>query len=128
MRVGPRHSLGAGRGLTVDVEIDEALTVLVSDLEDWVSRMEHWSLAYRQGGDYGRVNNVEARLQLGAPGHSCSIAFRLDQLDAIQTYGQELWLTLEQRGGVATAVHLTPSGLDVDLCHVDGAPIRGTPA
>jgi hypothetical protein len=128
MSVGRRHSLGERRGMPVDVEVDEALTVLVADLEDWVSRMEHWSLAYRQGGDFGRVNNVEVRLYLDSPGQSCSIAFRLDQLDALQTYGQELWLTLEERGGLAKAVHLAPGGLDVDLFHVLGAPLRGDSA
>jgi hypothetical protein len=128
MSVRTRHSLGERGGAPVDVEVDEALTVLVSDLEEWVSRMEHWSLAYRQGGDFGRVNNVEVRLLLAASGHSCSIAFRLDQLDAIQTYGQELWLTLEERGGLAKAVHLAPGGLDVDLFHVHGAPLRGASA
>jgi hypothetical protein len=126
MSVRTRHSLGERGGAPVHVEVDEALTVLVADLEDWVARMERWRLAYRQGHDFGRVNNVEARLVFDGPDRTCSIAFRLDQLDALQTYEQELWLTLEERDGLAKGVHLTPAGFDVELFHVVGAPLRGT--
>ena len=80
--------------------------------------MEHWELAFRQGHDFGRTNNVEARLLFTGPGHTCSLTFRLDQLDRIQVFDRELWLTLDEREGVARAVHLAPTGLDVELFHL----------
>ena len=43
--------------------------------------MEHWELSFRQGHDFGRPDNVEARLLFSGADHTCSLTFRLDQLD-----------------------------------------------
>jgi len=116
--VQPRETPGERADAPVEVELDEALAVHANELEEWVAIMEHWELAFRQGHDFGRTNNVEARLLFTGPGHTCSLTFRLDQLDRIQVFDRELWLTLDEREGVARAVHLAPTGLDVELFHL----------
>ena len=126
MSVQPRETPGERADAPVEVEVDEALAVHANELDEWVSRMEHWELSYRQGHDFDRANNVEARLLFAGPGHTCSISFRLDQLDALQSFERELWLTLEEREGLAKAVHLAPTGVDVELFHVVGPPLGGT--
>ena len=124
--VQPRETPGERADAPVRVEVDEGLLVHAAELEEWAARMEHWELSYRQGHDFDRPNNVEARLLFAGPGHTCSLLFRLEQLDAIQTFEQELWLTLEERDGIARAVHLAPTGFDVELFHVVGPPLGGT--
>ncbi len=52
--------------------------------------------------------------------HTCSISFRLDQIETVQEFEQELWLTVDSRDGISKAVHLTPLGLDVEPHHIDG--------
>ena len=116
--VQPRETPGERAETPVEVELDEALAVHANDLEEWAAIMEHWELAFRQGHDFGRSNNVEARLLFTGPGHTCSLTFRLDQLDRIQTFERELWLTLDERDGIAKAAHLAPTGLDVELFHL----------
>jgi hypothetical protein len=120
--VQPRPTPGERAGTPVEVELDEALAVHANELEEWAAVMEHWELVFRQGHDFDRANNVEARLLFTGPGHTCSISFRLDQLDSMETFDRELWLTLDAKDGLAKAVHLAPTGLDVELFHVVGSP------
>jgi hypothetical protein len=116
--VQPRETPEERADAPVDVQIDEALAVHANDLEEWVAIMEHWELAFRQGHDFGRENNVEVRLLFTGPNHTCSLVFRLDQLDRIEVFDRELWLTLDGYNGVARAAHLAPTGLDVELFHL----------
>ena len=118
MTVQPRETPGERAEAPVDVEIDEGLAVHATDLEDWVAIMEHWELAFRQGHDFGRSNNVEARLLFTGPSHTCSLTFRLDQVDRLEVFDRELWLTLDEYNGVSRAAHLAPTGLDVELFHL----------
>ena len=128
LTVQPRDTPAERADTLVDVEVNEALAVHADQLEEWVALMEHWELAFRQGHDFDRVNNVEARLLFAGPGHTCSLVFRLDQLDSLQQFDRELWLTLDEQDGIARAVHLAPTGLDVELFHVVGPPLGGTAA
>jgi hypothetical protein len=128
MTVHPRETPAERADAPVGIMVDEALTVLAAQLDEWVAPMEHWELAYREGHEFGKANNVEARLLLAAPGHTCSLVFRLDQLEAIEEFDRELWLTLDERDGIARTVHLAPLGMDVELFRIVGPPLGGTAA
>ena len=93
MAVQPRETPAERADAPVEIEVDEALTVHAAQLEEWVAPMDHWELVYREGHEFGKPNNVEARLLLTAPEHTCSLVFRLDQLDSIQEFDRELWLS-----------------------------------
>lgn len=128
IHVQPRDT-PAGRALErLEIEIDEALAVHAAQLEEWAGRMRHWELSYREGHNFGKPNNVEARLLFAGAGHTCSLSFRLDEIDAIQEYDNQLWLTLDELDGISNAVHLAPDGFDVDLFHIVGPPLGGTAA
>jgi hypothetical protein len=126
--VQPRETPGERADTPVSVEIDDALSVLADQLEEWAAPHAHWELQLRQGHDFDRSNNVEARLLFTGADHTCSLVFRLDQLDSVQTFEDDLWLTLEERDGISKAVHLAPNGLDVELFHIAGPPLGGTSA
>ena len=128
LRVEPRDTPGERADDPVEIEIADDLAVFTDQLEEWIATMEHWELSFRQGHDFGRPDNVEARLLFSGADHTCSLTFRLDQLESIQEFERELWLTLDDNEGIATAVHLTPLGLDVELHHIVGPPLGGTPA
>jgi hypothetical protein len=121
LRVQPRDTPGERAGTAVDVEVGEDLALLADQLEEWVTPLEHWELALRQGHDFDRADNVEARLLFTGGGHTCSLTFRLDQVDAVQELERDLWLTLDEVDGIARAAHLSPLGLDVELHHIVGA-------
>jgi hypothetical protein len=128
LEVHPRETPGERADTPVSVEIDDALSVYVAELEEWAAPLSHWELRLRQGHDFDRQNNVEAVLVFTGSDHTCSVVFRLDQLDSIQQFDRELWLTLEERDGISKAVHLAPHGLDVELFHIAGPPLGGTSA
>ena len=121
LRVQPRDTPGERAGAPVDVEVGEELALLANQLEEWVAPLEHWEVTFRQGHDFDRPGNVEARLLFTGAGHTCSLAFRLDQVDSVQELDRDLWLTLDERDGIAKAAHLSPLGLDVELHHIVGA-------
>lgn len=120
LRVQPRETPGERADDAVEVEIAEELAIYADQLEEWAATREHWELVFRQGHDFGRADNVEARLLFVGGDHTCSISFRLDQIETVQEFEQELWLTLDEREGIAKAVHLAPMGLDVELHHISG--------
>jgi hypothetical protein len=128
LEVQPRETPGERADTPVSVEIDDAISVYVDQLEEWVAPLAFWELQLRQGHDFDRPNNVEARLLFTGAEHTCSLVFRLDQLDTVQQFDRELWLTLEERDGISKAVHLAPHGLDVELFHIAGPPLGGTAA
>jgi hypothetical protein len=128
LRVEPRDTPGERADEPVEIEIAEDVAVYTDQLEEWAATMEHWELAFRQGHDFGRPDNVEARLLFVGGDHTCSLTFRLDQLESVQHFERELWLTLDERDGIGQAVHLTPLGLDVELHHIVGPPLGGTAA
>ena len=120
LRVQPRETPGERAADAVDVEIAEELALFADQLEEWATAMEHWEVVFQQGHDFGRSGNVEARLLFVGGDHTCSLSFRLDQLESIQEFEQGLWLTLDEQDGIAKAAHLSPLGLDVELHHISG--------
>jgi hypothetical protein len=118
MSVQPRPTPAERADETIEVEVDEALTVFAATLEDWAAPRQEWELRLREGHESGRGNNVEAEL-LYVSGHQTSrLVFRLDQLDAADDVGQELVLRFEERDGIAKLARLTANGLDVELFHI----------
>ncbi len=128
LRVQPRETPGERADVLVDVEIREELALLVDQLETWTAPLEHWGVVFRQGHEFDRGDNVEARLLFTGGGHTCSLSFRLDQVESIQELDRELWLILDDNDGIAKAAHLAPLGLDVELHHIVGNAFGRSPA
>jgi hypothetical protein len=101
----------------VEVLIDAALTVHAAMLDGWAAPRQACELA-REGTDFGRANNAEAVLLFVNGGQTSSLAFRADQLDSVQDFGDELALILEERGGNAKTARLTGNGVHVELFHI----------
>jgi len=118
LTVQPRDTPGERPGSPVEVEVDEALSVNASVLEEWVTPRQNWEFALRQGHDFGRPNNVEGRILFVAGEQTSSLSFRLDQLEVAEDTGEELLLRFEEQDGIAKVVRLTPTGFDVELFHI----------
>jgi hypothetical protein len=117
LEVQPRPTPEERADVPVEIEVDEDLSVLAATLEDWVAPRQGWEVVLQEGTDFGRANNVEARVLFAGGEHSSSLVFRLDQLEAADDTGQELVLRFEERDGIAKLVSLRPNGLDVELFH-----------
>jgi hypothetical protein len=102
----------------VEVEIEPELREHAEIIEDWVAPRQNWELQLREGHDFGRANNVEARLLFVAGEQTSSLAFRLEQLDTVEDFGEELVLRFEEEDGIAKAARLTANGLEVELFHI----------
>lgn len=118
MRVDPRPTPAERATDRVEVEVDEALTVLAATLEDWAAPRQQWELQLREGHDSGRGNNVEARLLYVDGAQTSALSFRLDQLDAADDTGEELVLRFEERDGIAKLARCDANGLHVELFHI----------
>jgi hypothetical protein len=118
MTVQPRPTPAERADTPVEVEVDEALSVFATTIEEWVAPRASWELQLREGHDFDRANNVEARLLFVAGEQTSSLSFRLDQLDAADDTGSELVLRFEERDGIAKLARLTANGLDVELAHI----------
>ena len=118
MRVDPRPTPAERADERIEVEVDEALTVLAATLEDWATPRQQWELQLREGHESGRGNNVEARLLYVDGSQTSSLAFRLDQLDQATDTGQELLLRFEEQDGIAKIARMTANGLDIELFHI----------
>ena len=118
MTVQPRPTPAERADAPVEVDVDDRLVDLAALLEDWAARRDSWELALREGHDFGRANNVEAKLICAAGEDTSSIAFRLEQLDAVDELGPELMLRFEERDGIAKLARLSSTGLSVELFHI----------
>jgi hypothetical protein len=118
MEVQPRPTPEERADTPVHVEVDEALTVHAATIEDWIAPRQSWELLLREGHDFGRANNVEARVVFVAGEQTSALTFRLDQLDAADDLGEELVLRFEERDGIAKTARLTANGFDVELFHI----------
>ncbi|MDX6484939.1 MAG: hypothetical protein QOF43_92 [Gaiellaceae bacterium] len=118
MTVQPRPTPAERAADEIPVEVDEALSVFAATMEDWVTPRQSWELQLREGTEFGRVNNVEARVLYVQGEQTSSILFRLDQLDACNDTGSELVLRFEERDGIAKVVFLTANGMDVEMFHI----------
>ena len=118
MTVQPRPTPAERAEETIQVEVDEALTVFAATIEEWIAPRQSWELQLREGHDRGRGNNVEARVLYVAGEQTTSLAFRLDQLDAADDTGDTLVLRFEETDGIAKLARLTANGPDVELFHI----------
>jgi hypothetical protein len=118
MTVQPRPTPAERADETIQVEVDEALTVFAATLEDWVAPRQNWELQLREGHDSGRTNNIEARLVYVAGEQTTALSFRLEQLDSADDLGDELVLRFEEKDGITKLARLTSNGMDVELFHI----------
>jgi hypothetical protein len=118
IHVHPRQTPAERADGELTIEVDEDLTVLASILEDWTAPRQSWELELREGHDFGRANNVEARLLYVNGEQTSSLSFRLEQLEAAEDTGEELLLRFEERDGIAKVAYLTANGLAVELFHI----------
>ena len=126
IEVQPRETPAERAGAPLEIELDDDLSVLALELEEWIAPLERWELQYREGHEFGKRNNVEARLLFSGTDGTASVLFRLDQLDSIEELDRERWLILEEREGIAKTIHLAPNGVDVELFHIVGPPLGRT--
>ena len=118
MTVQPRQTPEERADTEVEVEVDEAFTAYAATIEDWVAPRQNWELQLQEGTDFGRANNVEARILFVAGEQTSSLVFRLEQVDGALDTGEELVLTFEEQDGIAKTARLTSNGLDVELFHI----------
>ena len=118
LEVQPRDTPEERDATTVEIRVDEALSVHATTIEDWVAPRHNWDVVLREGHDFGRANNVEVNLLLVGGECSSALAFRLDQLDAAEDFGDELVLRFDERDGIAKTARLTSNALDVDFFHI----------
>jgi hypothetical protein len=118
LQVQPRPTPAERDDAPLDVEVDEALTVIAQTIEEWAAPRQNWEFTLHEGHEFGRANNVEGRLLSVAAEQTSSLAFRLDQLERADDVGGELVLIFEERDGVAKLARATANGLDVELHHI----------
>ncbi len=118
IEVYPRQTPAERADELVAIEVDEGLSDLAATMEEWVAPRQSWELTLREGTEFGRANNVEARLLFVGGEQTSSLAFRLDQLDAATDTGSELVLRFEEQDGIAKLARLTGNGLEVELFHI----------
>jgi len=82
LEVYPRDTPAERADELIPVDVEEALGVFVATIEDWVTPRQNWELTLREGTEFGKANNVEARILFVAGEQTSSLSFRLDQLDA----------------------------------------------
>jgi hypothetical protein len=118
LEVQPRPTPEERADAPVEVEVDDALSVHAATIEDWVAPRQNWEFTLHEGHDFGRANNVEGRILYVAGEQTSSLLFRLDQLDAAEDTGAELFLRFEEQDGIAKVARLTANGLEVELHHI----------
>jgi hypothetical protein len=118
LEVAPRPTPEERHDAVVAVDVDDQLATHASMIEDWATPRQSWEVLLRQGTDFDRPNNVEARVTFAAGEQTSSLSFRLDQLDAAQDTGEQLLLRFEERDGIAKVAYLSENGLDVELFHI----------
>jgi hypothetical protein len=118
IQVQPRDTPGDRADAPVDVEVDETLRDHAAIIEDWVAPRQSWELQLREGHDFDRTNNVEARILFVSGEQTSSLGFRLDQLDDVTDTGEELVLRFEENDGIARLARLSQTGLAVELFHI----------
>ena len=114
----PRDTPAERADTPVSIEVDEDISVNATVLEEWAAPRQNWDFALREGHDFGRANNVEARIAFVGGEQTSTLTFRFDQLDVAEDTGQELLLRFEERDGIAKVARLTANGLDVELFHI----------
>ena len=118
LEVYPRDTPAERADELVPVDVDESLGVLVATIEDWVTPRQNWELTLREGTEFGKTNNVEARILFVGGEQTSSLLFRLDQLDGADDATDTLVLRFEEEDGIAKLARLSSTGLDIELFHI----------
>ena len=118
LQVQPRQTPEERDDHPVEIEVDEALSVLAASIDEWATPRQSWEFVLREGHAFGRANNVEGELLFVAGEQTSSLLFRLEQLEAVDELESELLLRFEERDGIAKIARLTPNGLDIELFHI----------
>jgi hypothetical protein len=119
LEVLPRPTPAERPDAPVEIQVDEALTVHAATIEDWTAPRQSWEFTLHEGHEFGRANNVEARLLFVAGEQTSSLRFRLDQLDVVDELMGTLMLRFEEtKDGIAKVAWATANGLDVELFHI----------
>jgi hypothetical protein len=118
IEVLPRPTPEERSEVAVEIDVDEDLVVLANTIEDWATPRQEWDFTLREGTDFGKPNNVEARLTYVQGEQLSSLAFRLDQLVRADDTGEELVLVFEEEDGIAKLAHLRSNGLELELFHI----------
>jgi hypothetical protein len=118
LHVQPRQTPEERADVQADIDVDEDLAVFAATIEEWLTPRQAWELTLHEGHDFGRANNVEARLLFSEGEQTSELVFRLDQLDAVDDTGEELVLRFEERNGIAKLARLGRNGLVVELFHI----------
>jgi len=92
LQVQARPTPGERSDQPVEIEVDEALTVLAAAIEDWAAPRQGWEFTLHEGHDFDRANNVEGELLFVAGEQTSSLLFRLEQLEAVDELESELLL------------------------------------
>lgn len=118
LQVQPRDTPAERADTSVEIEIDEGLSVNAAVIEDWIAPRQNWEFTLREGHEFDRANNVEGRILFVAGEQTSSLLFRLDQLDGAVDTGSELVLRFEESDGIAKTARLTSNRLEVELFHI----------
>jgi hypothetical protein len=118
LEVSPRPTPEERDDALVAVDVDDQLAMHAEIIEDWVTPRQNWELVLREGTDFDRPNNVEARVVFAAGEQTSSLSFRLDQLEGAQDTGEQLLLRFEENEGIAKVAYLSENGIDVELFHI----------
>jgi hypothetical protein len=118
LEVQPRPTPEERADAPVEIEVEEALGVHAATIEEWTAPRQAWAFTLHEGHDFGRANNVEARILFAAGEQTSSLLFRLDQLDAADDTGEELILRFEEQDGIAKLARMTANGFEVELHHI----------
>ena len=118
LQVLPRPTPEERHDRPVEVDVDDALSANATMVEDWCTPRQNWEFTLHEGHDFGRANNVEARVLFVSGEQTSSLSFRLDQLEVAEDLGGELLLRFEEREGIAKTARLSATGFDVELFHI----------
>jgi hypothetical protein len=118
IEVLPRPTPEERADTPVAIDVDERIAELAEVIDAWTAPRQNWEFTLQQGQDFGRANNVEARLLYVAGEQTSSLAFRLDQLDGADDIMDALVLRFEEEDGIAKLARCTANGLEVELFHI----------
>jgi hypothetical protein len=118
IEVLPRPTPEERADTPVAIDVDERIAELVEVIEGWTTPRQNWEFTLQQGQDFGRANNVEARLLFVSGEQTSSLVFRLDQLDDVDDVMDALVLRFEEEDGIAKLARCSATGLDVELFHI----------
>jgi hypothetical protein len=118
IQVQPRRTPGERADTPVDIDVDDAISVNATTIEDWTAPRQNWEFSLREGHDFGRANNVEGHILFTSGAQTSTLTFRFDQLNAADDSGEELLLRFEEHDGIAKLARLTATGFEVELHHI----------